>query len=122
MTESNRPLLGTRSRVSYAKVGSASFRRLESAEVDIAPNQDGGRTPEAERAARNPARAPGFSRSERFADTFDGLGTRGSSRLEITQLYWGWRKAAHSVAARLTMRMKRPDRWSKSASPLQSVT
>src|SRR2546425_95973 len=105
MTGSNRLLLGTRSRVSYAKAGLASFQRLESAEVDIALSQDGGRRPEAERAARNPARAPGFSKSERFADTFDGLGTRGSSRLEITQLCWGWRKAAHSVAARMSMSM-----------------
>src|SRR6266566_6267608 len=101
MTGSNRPLLGTRSRVSSAKVGSASCLRLESAEVDIALNLGGGRRLEAGKAVRNLARRPGFSRYERSGDTYDGSEIRDSCRRETTPLCWVWRRVERSVAGRM---------------------
>src|SRR2546428_346416 len=64
------------------------------------PGKEGGRRLVAGKAARNPVRRLGFSRSERFEDTYDGLGTRDSSHQETTRHYWVWRRVEHSVAGR----------------------
>src|SRR6266705_4526421 len=98
MTGSSLRLLEMRSRISYVKAGSASFRRQESAEADIAPDQGEGKRLAAGKAARNPVRRLGFSRSERSEDTYDGLGTRDSSHQETTRHYWVWRRVEIFVA------------------------
>src|SRR3989442_12281823 len=98
MTGSSLRLLEMKSRISYVKAGSASFRRQESAEADIAPNRAGGRRLVAGRAARNPVRRLGFSRSDRVEDSYAGLGTRDSHHAETTRHDSVWRRGQGSVA------------------------